>query len=40
MLRVAKAQYQREGYEVESVRITTQPFPQYMKGTSDAEALA
>lgn len=39
MLGSAKAEYQHEGYEVESVRITTQPFPQYMKGMSDAEAL-
>ena len=40
MLRAAKAQYERAGYEVESVRITTQPFPQYIKGMTDDAALA
>lgn len=40
MLRAAKAEYQRAGYEVESVRITTQPFPQYVKGMTDDAALA
>ncbi|MFI5089025.1 MAG: DUF711 family protein [Terriglobales bacterium] len=40
MLRAAKAEYQRDGYEVESVRITTQPFPQFIAGMSDADALA
>ncbi|HXZ79855.1 MAG TPA: DUF711 family protein [Terriglobales bacterium] len=39
MLRGAKQEYERAGYEVESVRITTQPFPQYTKGMSDAAAL-
>lgn len=40
MLRAAKAEYERAGYEVESVRITTQPFPQYIKGMTDDAALA
>jgi hypothetical protein len=40
MLRAANAEYQRVGYEVESVRITTQPFPQFIAGMSDADALA
>jgi uncharacterized protein (UPF0210 family) len=40
MLRAAKAEYRHAGYEVESVRITTQPFPQYIKGMTDADALA
>lgn len=40
MLRAASAEYRHAGYEVESVRITTQPFPQYIKGMTDADALA
>jgi len=40
MLRAAKAEYQHAGYEVESVRITSQPFPQYIKGMTDDAALA
>jgi len=39
ILRAAKAEYERAGYQVESVRITTQPFPQYIKGMSDADAV-
>ena len=40
MLRAAKAEYERAGYQVESVRITTQPFPQYIQGMTDVDALA
>src|SRR2546421_1213799 len=39
MLAAAKAEYVKAGYEVETVRITTQPFPQYLKSLSDADAL-
>src|SRR4051812_6733924 len=40
MLQSAKSEYEKAGYEVQTVRITTQPFPQYVKGMSDAESLA
>ncbi len=39
MLRHAKAAFERGGYNVESIRITTQPFPEYVKGLSKQEAL-
>jgi uncharacterized protein (UPF0210 family) len=39
-LQAAKANYNKRGYEVESVRITTQPFPQIVKGMSQSDALA
>jgi uncharacterized protein (UPF0210 family) len=39
MLRRAKAEFEKAGYEVESVRITTQPFPEYAGGLSREEAL-
>src|SRR5689334_10516513 len=39
MLRAAKAEYLKAGYEVQTVRITTQPFPQYVKGMTDADAI-
>ena len=40
MLRRAKAEIEKSGYEVESVRITTQPFPEYVRGLSREQALA
>jgi uncharacterized protein len=39
MLRQAKTDFEKAGYEVESVRITTQPFPEYTGGLSREEAL-
>ena len=39
VLRQAKAEFEKGGYEVESLRITTQPFPEYIRGLSRAEAL-
>jgi uncharacterized protein len=39
-LRAAKSQFEKAGYEVEGVRITTQPFPEYINGLSTADALA
>ena len=39
MLRGAKSAFEKGGYEVETIRITTQPFPQYMAGLSRAEAV-
>jgi uncharacterized protein (UPF0210 family) len=40
MLRSAKAEVERSGYEVQTIRITTQPFPEYTKGLSLDEAVA
>ena len=39
-LQATKANYEKHGYEVESVRITTQPFPEIVHGLSQADALA
>jgi hypothetical protein len=39
-LRTAKSAFEKSGYEVETLRITTQPFPEYTQGMSIAEALA
>ena len=39
MLRHAKMEFEKGGYEVESVRITTQPFPEYVRGLSREQAL-
>jgi uncharacterized protein (UPF0210 family) len=39
-LRAAKAAFEKTGYEVETIRITTQPFPEYTKGLSVDQALA
>jgi len=39
-LRQAKAAYEKAGFEVETIRITTQPFPEYTRGLSDEQVLA
>ncbi len=39
-LRAAKAEFTKAGYDVETIRITTQPFPEYIKGLTPAQALA
>ena len=39
-LRRAKGAFERGGYEVEGVRITTQPFPELVRGMSHDDALA
>jgi hypothetical protein len=39
-LRKAKAAFEQRGYEVESLRITTQPFPDLVRGLKHDEALA
>ncbi|MFZ0884069.1 MAG: DUF711 family protein [Candidatus Acidiferrales bacterium] len=39
-LRTAKAAIEKSGYEVETLRITTQPFPEYTRGLSDDQVLA
>ncbi len=38
-LHIARAAVEKGGYEVEGVRITTQPFPEYTRGLSKDEAL-
>lgn len=40
MLRAAKADFVRAGYEVETIRITSQPFPEYTKDLSAEQVLA
>jgi hypothetical protein len=40
VLRKAKAQFESSGYEVESVRITTQPLAELVSGLSEDQALA
>ena len=39
-LRAARQMVEARGYAVESVRITTQPFPQWLAGAGDGDALA
>ena len=39
-LRNAKARFELAGYDVQTMRITTQPFPEYTSGMSQQEALA
>jgi uncharacterized protein (UPF0210 family) len=39
MLRAAKSFFEKEGYEVQTIRITTQPFQEYVRGLSEAQAL-
>jgi uncharacterized protein len=40
VLRGAKAEFTRQGYEVETLRIVTQPLADLVKGLSEADALA
>jgi uncharacterized protein len=39
MLRAAKEEFTSAGYEVETIRITTQPFPEIIKGLNAQQAL-
>ncbi|MGA7633934.1 MAG: DUF711 family protein [Terriglobales bacterium] len=39
-LRQAKETFEQAGYEVQTIRITTQPFPEYVRGLSKEQALA
>jgi len=39
-LRQAKSAFEKKGYQVETIRITTQPFPEYTKDLSPEQALA
>lgn len=40
MLRRSKARFELAGYEVQTIRITTQPFPEYTRGKSTQDKLA
>src|SRR5882757_9306514 len=40
MLRRAKVTFESRGFEVQTIRIATQPFPEYTKGMSTQEAVA
>ncbi len=40
MLRNAKSRFELAGYEVQTIRITTQPFPEYTRGMSKQDTLA
>jgi len=40
VLRAARTAFEKGGYEVQSIRIVTQPFPEYIRGISKKEALA
>jgi len=39
-LHQAEAAFEKSGYEVETIRITTQPFPEYTRGMTDEQVLA
>jgi hypothetical protein len=39
VIRAAKAEFEKQGYEVETLRIVTQPLAELVSGQSDAEAL-
>ena len=39
-LRGAKAAYEKAGFTVQTIRITTQPFPEYTRGMTDDQVLA
>jgi len=39
MLRSAKSAFEAAGYEVQTIRISTQPFPEYIRGLQPEEAL-
>lgn len=40
MLKRAKTIFESRGYEVQTIRIATQPFPEYTRGLAPAEAVA
>jgi len=39
-LRKARAEFEKSGYEVQTLRISTQPFPEYTRGLTRQQALA
>src|SRR5207244_8522759 len=40
MLRRAKTVFESRGYEVQTIRIATQPFPEYTKGLTPQQTIA
>src|ERR1700680_716494 len=40
MLKYARTVFESRGYEVQTIRITTQPFPEYTKGLSNDQIIA
>src|SRR6185312_15815177 len=40
VLRGAKGEFEKQGYEVETLRIVTQPLPELVSGQSETQALA
>src|SRR5271167_2416016 len=40
MLNRARTIFESRGFEVQTIRIATQPFPEYTKGLTDAQAVA
>jgi uncharacterized protein (UPF0210 family) len=40
MLKYARTIFESRGFEVQTIRIATQPFPEYTKGLTDAQAIA
>src|SRR5260370_31356214 len=40
MLKYSRTVYESRGYEVQTIRIATQPFPQYTKGLTTEQAVA
>ena len=40
VLRTVKGEFEKQGYEVETIRIVTQPLPELVAGQSEAQALA
>src|SRR5712692_10636062 len=40
MLRRAQTTFESRGYQVQTIRIATQPFPEYTKGLSPQQAVA
>src|SRR5258708_19740476 len=40
MLKYARTVFESRGYEVQTIRIATQPFPQYTKGLTTEQAVA
>ena len=39
-LKTIRAAYEKAGFEVQTLRITTQPFPEYTRNLSGEQALA
>ena len=40
MLKYARTVFESRGFEVQTIRVSTQPFPQYTKGLTNEQALA